>query len=76
MRYTQLGTTGLEVSVVCVGCMSFGKPDQGGHPWSLDEQTSRPFLQRALGRLLRDSDTDVRSRAERSMRDARARLRA
>jgi aryl-alcohol dehydrogenase-like predicted oxidoreductase len=48
MRYTRLGSTGLEVSVICLGCMSFGEPERGAHPWSLDEQSSRPFLARAL----------------------------
>lgn len=48
MEYTRLGKTGLKVSRVCLGCMSFGVPNRGAHPWSLDEQQSRPFIQRAL----------------------------
>jgi aryl-alcohol dehydrogenase-like predicted oxidoreductase len=48
MEYIRLGKTGLKVSRVCLGCMSFGVPDRGAHPWSLDEEGSRPFLQRAL----------------------------
>ena len=48
MRYVRLGSTGLEVSALCLGCMSYGDPDRGGHPWSLDEETSRPFIARAL----------------------------
>lgn len=48
MRYVKLGRTGLEVSVVCLGCMSFGEPDAGSHPWSLDEETSRPFIRQAI----------------------------
>jgi aryl-alcohol dehydrogenase (NADP+) len=44
----KLGSTGLDVSVICLGCMSFGTPDRGSHPWSLDEQTSRPFIRRAV----------------------------
>jgi aryl-alcohol dehydrogenase-like predicted oxidoreductase len=48
MRYTRLGATGLEVSRICLGCMSFGDPSRGNHPWSLDEEQSRPILQRAL----------------------------
>ena len=48
MEYVKLGSTGLEVSRICLGCMSFGVPDRGGHPWSLDENASRPFFRRAL----------------------------
>ena len=48
MQYTRLGRTGLEVSRICLGCMSFGVPDRGGHPWTLDESASRPLLERAL----------------------------
>ncbi len=48
MDYVKLGRTGLDVSRICLGCMSFGAPDRGGHPWSMDEQASRPFFKRAL----------------------------
>jgi aryl-alcohol dehydrogenase (NADP+) len=48
MRYRKLGRTGLDVSPICLGCMSFGGPDRGTHPWSLDEATSRPLIRRAL----------------------------
>jgi aryl-alcohol dehydrogenase (NADP+) len=48
MKYTKLGRTGLDVSVICLGCMSYGQPDRGGHPWSLDEESSRPFYQAAV----------------------------
>jgi 1-deoxyxylulose-5-phosphate synthase len=48
MEYTRLGKTGLKVSRVCLGCMSFGVPDRGAHPWSIDEEQSRPFIRRAL----------------------------
>ena len=48
MEYTRLGATGLEVSRICLGCMSFGAPDRGNHSWTLDEDASRPLLQRAL----------------------------
>ncbi len=48
MDYIKLGRTGLDVSRLCLGCMSFGVPARGAHPWSLDEETARPFIQRAL----------------------------
>ena len=48
MKYTRLGNTGLEISALVLGCMSFGEPDRGSHPWTLDEETSRPLIQQAL----------------------------
>ena len=48
MEYVNLGQTGLKVSRVCLGCMTYGVPDRGAHPWSLDEEKSRPFIKRAL----------------------------
>ena len=48
MDYVNLGRTGLKVSRVCLGCMTYGVPERGAHPWSLDEAQSRPFFQRAL----------------------------
>ena len=48
MKTRRLGTTGLRVSPVCLGCMTYGVPDRGNHPWTLDEETSRPMIQRAL----------------------------
>jgi aryl-alcohol dehydrogenase-like predicted oxidoreductase len=48
MDYVRLGNTGLEVSKLCLGCMSYGDPARGGHPWSLPEDQSVPFLEKAL----------------------------
>ncbi|NDH10415.1 MAG: aldo/keto reductase [Actinobacteria bacterium] len=48
MQYTRLGSTGMEVSRICLGCMSYGEPGRGTHPWSLDEESSRPFFAQAL----------------------------
>ncbi|WP_136610310.1 aldo/keto reductase [Sinomonas albida] len=48
MQYTRLGNTGLEVSRLAVGCMSFGDPQRGNHPWSLPEEESRPLIKQAV----------------------------
>ena len=48
MEYTNLGRTGLRVSRICLGCMTYGEPGRGAHPWSLGEEASRPLLKRAL----------------------------
>ena len=48
MEYVKLGRTGLDVSRICLGCMSFGDPGRGGHPWSLDEEASRPLIRQAI----------------------------
>ncbi|MFN9119328.1 MAG: aldo/keto reductase [Gemmatimonas sp.] len=46
MRYTTLGSTGMTVSRICLGCMSFGTPDW--RPWVLAEEDARPFFRRAI----------------------------
>jgi aryl-alcohol dehydrogenase-like predicted oxidoreductase len=48
MRYRKLGRTGLDVSALCLGCMSFGEPERGNQKWSLDEDRSRPVIRRAV----------------------------
>jgi len=48
MQHTKLGRTGLDVSRICLGCMSYGEPNRGSHPWTLGEAASRPFLRKAL----------------------------
>ena len=48
MEYARLGTSGLTVSAVTLGCMSYGVPERGTHEWSLPEDESRPFIARAL----------------------------
>jgi 1-deoxyxylulose-5-phosphate synthase len=57
MDYVKLGSTGLEVSRVCLGCMSFGEPSRGGHPWSLPAEESRPFIRHALEQGINFFDT-------------------
>jgi 1-deoxyxylulose-5-phosphate synthase len=46
MQYVQLGRTGLTVSRICLGCMSYGSPSW--RPWVLDETAARPFFRRAI----------------------------
>lgn len=48
MEYVNLGKTGLKVSRLCLGCMTYGVPERGAHAWSLDEEQSRSFYRRAL----------------------------
>jgi len=48
MEYVRLGNTGMKVSRICLGCMTYGVPERGGHPWTLVEEQSRPFIKRAL----------------------------
>ncbi|MCX7521249.1 aldo/keto reductase [Microbacterium sp. STN6] len=57
MDYRRLGSSGLEVSRITLGCMSFGEPDRGSHPWSLAEDASRPFIRRALEAGITTFDT-------------------
>ena len=57
MEYTRLGNSGLEVSRVCLGCMTYGDPNRGNHTWTLDEEEARPFIRRALDAGINFFDT-------------------
>ena len=48
MKTIRLGTTDLQVSRLCLGCMTFGEPDRGTHAWTLPEESSRPLIKQAL----------------------------
>ena len=48
MKYINLGGTGVKVSELCLGCMTFGVPERGEHPWTLSEQQSRPLIRQAV----------------------------
>src|SRR5229473_2444361 len=48
MDYVKFGKTGLGVSRLCIGCMTYGIPNRGAHPWTLDEEQSRPLIKQAV----------------------------
>jgi aryl-alcohol dehydrogenase-like predicted oxidoreductase len=48
MQYINLGRTGLKVSRLCLGCMTYGDASRGGHAWVLGEQEAQPFYRQAL----------------------------
>ena len=48
MDYLKLGTTGLDISRLCLGCMTYGDPARGNHEWTLGEEQSRPLLRQAI----------------------------
>jgi aryl-alcohol dehydrogenase-like predicted oxidoreductase len=48
MEYVKFGATGLEVSRICLGCMTYGDPNRGTHEWSLNEEMSRPLIRQAI----------------------------
>jgi aryl-alcohol dehydrogenase-like predicted oxidoreductase len=57
MKYKNLGSTGLKVSELCLGCMTFGVPERGDHPWTLPEQQSRPLIRKAVDAGINYFDT-------------------
>ncbi|WPO43903.1 aldo/keto reductase [Tardiphaga sp. 42S5] len=48
MDYVKFGNTGLDVSRLCLGCMTYGVSDRGAHAWTLDEDKSRPLIKQAI----------------------------
>ena len=57
MDYVKLGRTGMDVSRICLGCMSFGDPQGGTHAWSLNERDSQPLIRRAIEHGINFFDT-------------------
>lgn len=57
MDYVRFGSTGLEVSRLCLGCMTYGVPERGTHPWTLNEDASRPLIRQALDAGINFFDT-------------------
>ncbi|CAB5026460.1 unannotated protein [freshwater metagenome] len=57
MKYVKLGNSGLEVSKICLGCMSFGESGMGTHAWTLNEEISRQFMKKSLDAGINFFDT-------------------
>jgi aryl-alcohol dehydrogenase-like predicted oxidoreductase len=57
VRFTRLGSSGLQVSPVILGCMSYGDPSRGAHPWSMGLEASRPFIRQAIESGITTFDT-------------------
>jgi aryl-alcohol dehydrogenase-like predicted oxidoreductase len=58
MEYVRLGKSGLKVSRICLGCMTYGVPERGSHSWTLTEERSRPLIRQALELGINFIDTD------------------
>ncbi len=57
MQFTRLGRTGLKVSRICLGCMTFGVPERGAHAWTLPEEQTRPIIRHAVEQGVNFFDT-------------------
>jgi aryl-alcohol dehydrogenase-like predicted oxidoreductase len=57
MKYHKLGNTGLDISPLILGCMTYGVPERGNHPWTLSEEKSRPLIRQALDLGINTFDT-------------------
>ena len=57
MKYVKFGRTGLDVSRICLGCMTYGVPERGAHPWTLNEEASRPLIRQAVEKGVNFFDT-------------------
>lgn len=57
MKYTKLGNTGLDISQLCLGCMTFGEPAAGSHQWTLPLEQSRPIFRHAVENGINFFDT-------------------
>src|SRR5476651_1648587 len=57
MNYVNLGNSGLKVSRLCLGCMSYGIPERGAHAWTMGEEESRPYIKQAIERGINFFDT-------------------
>lgn len=57
MKYHKLGNTGLDISPLILGCMTYGVPERGNHPWTMGEEQSRPLIRQALDMGINTFDT-------------------
>ena len=57
MRYIKLGTTGLDVSPIAIGAMTYGEPGRGHPVWSKGEAEARPLIKHALAAGINFFDT-------------------
>lgn len=57
MEYKRLGKSGLQVSRICLGCMSYSDSSAGHHGWTLDEEAARPYFKAALDAGINFFDT-------------------
>src|SRR6202030_4652559 len=57
MQYVKLGHSGLDVSPICIGAMTYGEPSRGHPVWSLDEEASRPLIRHAIEQGINFFDT-------------------
>ena len=49
MEYAKLGKSGIEVSRLCVGCMSFGRPSEDFHEWTLNPNETEEIVKKSIG---------------------------
>lgn len=59
MKYTKLGSSDLNVSRICMGCMGFGDPQRGQHSWTIDEAHTREIIKRGLALGVNFYDTAI-----------------
>ena len=57
MDYIKLGNTGMDISPLALGCMTYGDPARGPHPWTLPESESRPLIRQAVDAGINFFDT-------------------
>ena len=57
LHYVPLGRSGIKVSRIGLGCMSYGEPERGSQPWSLGRDAAKPFFKLALDSRINFFDT-------------------